>query len=308
MSLYAAVLVALLLGVWGGDDFEDRRDVLVQQLTVWEPRPGDISSHPVSFLMAKLKNELGRADKTLPAVGILDDLVASLTEPVNEVTEEYTNVLDQYHVLRDMFKHYSNSVCEFFKAVDEFRAVRASGGVTDKSIVEKQIPILLSKVEKMTNQVDTILSNKALSMKVKVLRQKIDEKWHELRKHDQSEMIKIKTYRQANIFSAWLLPQGSREGIAQVNQQFSQLDSYFTKFAQAYAEFKMGTHLLSHHLMDAEKAFDSFRPEDMIISDIYELEKFVAVGSATMFKKINEVFGEDLGNVVVELPKFNEEL
>jgi hypothetical protein len=94
-----------------------------------------------------------------------------------------------------------------------------------------------------------------------------------------------------------------------VNQQFSQLDSYFTKFSQAYAEFKMGTHLMSHHLMDAEKALGSFsRTEDLIISDIYELEKFVAIGSATMFKKINEVFAEDLDDVVVKLPKFNEEL
>lgn len=99
------------------------------------------------------------------------------------------------------------------------------------------------------------------------------------------------------------------EGISEVNQQFSQLDSYFTKFAQAYAEFKMGTHLMSHHLMDAEKALGSFsRTSDLITSDIYELEKFVAVGSATMFRKINEVFGEDLDSVVVELPKFNEEL
>lgn len=41
------------------------------QLEVWDPKPADISSHPVSFLMARLKNELGRADKTLPAVSIL---------------------------------------------------------------------------------------------------------------------------------------------------------------------------------------------------------------------------------------------
>jgi hypothetical protein len=67
-----------------------------------------------------------------------------------------------------MFKHYSNSVVEFFQDVEKFKKAREASGVTDKSIVEKHIPVLLSKVEKMTNQVDTILSNKALSLKIKV--------------------------------------------------------------------------------------------------------------------------------------------
>lgn len=124
-------------------------------------------------------------------------------------------------MIRDMFKHYSNTVVEFFKDVDKFRQRREDTGITDKSEVEKYIPILLSKVEKMTNQVDTILSNKALSLKIKVsqqsnqldlifkvLRQKIDEKWQELRNYDQEEMLKIKAKRQA-LFN-WFLPRGSR--------------------------------------------------------------------------------------------------
>lgn len=67
-----------------------------------------------------------------------------------------------------MFKHYSNAAIEFFEDVDKFRQAKEEG-VTDKTVVQKHIPILLSKVEKMTNQVETILANKALSMKIKVI-------------------------------------------------------------------------------------------------------------------------------------------
>jgi hypothetical protein len=111
MSLIAAAL-ALFFMISNGQEFEQRKTTLVQQLAVWEPNPSDISSHPVSFLMSKLKEELGGADKTLPAVGILGSnmkigtqlvsatLVNSLNEPVNEVTDEYANVLEDYHIMR----------------------------------------------------------------------------------------------------------------------------------------------------------------------------------------------------------------
>lgn len=66
-----ALVVFLIVAESGAQEFDERRDTLVKQLAVWDPKPSDISSHPVSFLMARLKNELGRADKTLPAIGIL---------------------------------------------------------------------------------------------------------------------------------------------------------------------------------------------------------------------------------------------
>lgn len=73
MPTYMPILVILLALIIGTlcQDFDERRDDLVKQMTVWDPKVADISSHPVSFLMARLKNELGRADKTLTAVTIL---------------------------------------------------------------------------------------------------------------------------------------------------------------------------------------------------------------------------------------------
>lgn len=67
-----------------------------------------------------------------------------------------------------MFKHYSNAVVEFFEDVGKFRQAKEENGVLDKTTVAKHIPVLLSKVEKMAAQVDVILANKALSLKIKV--------------------------------------------------------------------------------------------------------------------------------------------